>query len=291
MVTVIIPAWRAADTIRRAVRSVLAQTVPVHEILVIDDGSPDDVATPLDGLDRRIRVIRQANAGAGPARNRGIDEARGDWLAFLDADDEWYPDRLERQLDATNRWPEVGFLTSRFHLLHPGRETGRVAGPRRDMVDRPLQLTGATAFDFAAGTWTGTVLVRRSVVANHRFRHDLRTAEDREFWLRLLFATTSCAIGDPLAVQHVQEHSLSNSDVDNDCANMLKVVDLYREQIGAKAARRWRAAVLRRQAAGHLGEGRHRAARGPALERLRMEPAKLEAWWVAARSLLPDRTP
>src|SRR5690606_34946074 len=119
-VSVIIPAWRAAGTIRRAVTSVLNQTHAVHEILVIDDGSPDDIGAPLEDLDSRVRVVRQENAGASAARNHGLELATGEWIAFLDADDEWLPQRLELQFAALQKHREVGLVTGRFEMRSAG---------------------------------------------------------------------------------------------------------------------------------------------------------------------------
>jgi len=103
-VSVIIPSYNSAEVLPAAIESVLAQTLPPDEIIVVDDGSAPDA----DGLDRtaeacatyfkHVRLIRQANGGASAARNTGIARARGDWLAFLDADDVWEPEKLETQI-------------------------------------------------------------------------------------------------------------------------------------------------------------------------------------------------
>ncbi|MGL6097742.1 MAG: glycosyltransferase family 2 protein, partial [Fimbriiglobus sp.] len=97
-VSVVIPCYNGAEFLPETLRSVLAQTVPVHEILVIDDGSTDDSAAVAEGFGPPVRVIRQPNQGESVARNRGIDEATGEWVAFLDADDLWEPTKTERQL-------------------------------------------------------------------------------------------------------------------------------------------------------------------------------------------------
>ncbi|GAO55344.1 glycosyltransferase family 2 protein [Novosphingobium sp. MD-1] len=107
-VTSIIPAFNAADTIERTLRSALAQTHGAQEILVIDDGSTDEtgrIAEALAATDPRIRVIHQQNRGLAGARNRGIDEATGDFIAPLDADDLWHPEKLTRQIAAIRAIP------------------------------------------------------------------------------------------------------------------------------------------------------------------------------------------
>src|ERR1700728_1366179 len=97
-VSVIIPYYRAQETIARAVRSVLTQTYPPSEIIVVADGSPDDPSEELKGFGSAVTLIRKRNGGAASARNSGIDHAQGEWIAFLDADDHWEPSKLERQL-------------------------------------------------------------------------------------------------------------------------------------------------------------------------------------------------
>lgn len=285
-VSVIIPAWRAADTIGHAVRSVLEQTHPVLEVLVIDDGSPDDIAAALAGFPPQVRVIRQANGGASAARNRGLDEARGEWIAFLDADDEWLPHRLATQFAAMERHPDARFVAGKY-FLRGAEFRDKIAGPLIKDTDQTLRMSGAQAFDFAAACWTGTVLVHRDAIGAHRFRTDLRTAEDREFWLRVILGAPTLSVATPIAVHHIRPGTLSTSDIDNDCQNMLKVVALYEDQIGPEAARHWRAAVHRRAASVHLTAGRWSKARLAAWTRLRLEPLVPEAWWVLIRSLVP----
>ncbi|MEZ5320126.1 MAG: glycosyltransferase family A protein [Vicinamibacterales bacterium] len=106
-VSVVMPCYNGAAYIGEAVRSVLAQTVPVLEILVIDDGSTDESVRIAEGFGPPVRVLRQANAGVAQARNLGLEQARGEWVAFMDADDVWQPVKLERQLAACTGQPDV----------------------------------------------------------------------------------------------------------------------------------------------------------------------------------------
>lgn len=108
-VSVIVPAWNGARTLGAAMDSVLGQTYRNLELIVCDDASEDDTGTLLASYsDSRIRVIRNPdNIGAGPSRDRAIDVAKGDWLAFIDADDIWQPERLERLLDASGNRTDV----------------------------------------------------------------------------------------------------------------------------------------------------------------------------------------
>lgn len=123
--SVIIPAYNSAATLARAVDSVCAQTWPAHEIIVVDDGSTDDTLQVARGFGDRVRVIHQSNAGVSMARNRGAEAATGDWLAFLDADDWYYPDRLRWHAEWIAHDPDLDFLTGDYEYR---REDGNLAG-------------------------------------------------------------------------------------------------------------------------------------------------------------------
>lgn len=113
-ISVVIPAYKAADYIEQTVRSALAQTWDHIEVLVIDDGSPDDTAAVVEGIDDpRVRLIRQPNRGVAEARNRGIRESTGDFVALLDADDLWLPNKLARHMAHFAANPKLGTSFSR----------------------------------------------------------------------------------------------------------------------------------------------------------------------------------
>jgi glycosyltransferase involved in cell wall biosynthesis len=101
----IIPAYNAAPFIREAIGSALAQTVPLTEIVVVDDGSTDETAAIVGALPPPVRLVREPHSGHGVARNLAVAHATGDLLAFLDADDIWAPDKLERQLELLRASP------------------------------------------------------------------------------------------------------------------------------------------------------------------------------------------
>ena len=104
-VSVVIVTYNKADTVGAAIESVLRQTFSDLEILVVDDGSTDDTARKVAAYGERVRYIRKMNGGTGSARNRGIQEARSRYVAFLDGDDLWLPRKLERQMEAFGKEP------------------------------------------------------------------------------------------------------------------------------------------------------------------------------------------
>jgi glycosyltransferase involved in cell wall biosynthesis len=106
-VSVIIPTYNRAEYVTQAIESVLAQTYTDYEIIVVDDGSTDNTKDVLSPYIDRIRYIYQKNAGASAARNQGIKAAKGDWVAFLDSDDEWLPEKLAVQIRAVERNPQI----------------------------------------------------------------------------------------------------------------------------------------------------------------------------------------
>ncbi len=111
-VSVIIPAYNASATVCTAVDSALGQTFTNHEVIVVDDGSTDATRSRLDGYGSRIRYVYQQNQERSAARNNGIRHARGDLLAFLDADDYWAPHKLEKQVTLLDAHPDLGLVFS-----------------------------------------------------------------------------------------------------------------------------------------------------------------------------------
>jgi glycosyltransferase involved in cell wall biosynthesis len=133
-ITVVIPLYQMGHAIERTIASALAQTHAPHEIIVVDDGSMDggpELVTSVFG--DTVRLVRQANAGAGPARNRGVAQARTPWIAFLDADDVWLPDHLETLAAAVRAFPEQRVFASRSRAV-PERDV--VSGRVPDEVER-----------------------------------------------------------------------------------------------------------------------------------------------------------
>lgn len=109
-VSVIIPNYNYGRFLRQSIESVFDQTLTAHEIIVVDDGSVDDSVEVLNSFGSSIRVVVQKNAGVAAARNKGVEIATGDFFAFLDADDYWYPQKLEKQIQKFSSDTEIGFV-------------------------------------------------------------------------------------------------------------------------------------------------------------------------------------
>lgn len=185
--SVIIPAFRAAAYIREALDSVVGQAGPQVEIIVINDGSPDTptLERVLEPYRDRITYLQQQNGGVASARNAGILAARGEWLAFLDADDVWMPNYLEAQLGFLRTHPEVDMVFP--NSVYFG-ETARAGRCTMDFmpIDGEITFLKTLAGDC---TITYCALVRRSMVIRAGlFDTTLRGSEDFNLWLRILKA-------------------------------------------------------------------------------------------------------
>lgn len=122
LVSAVIPTYQRAPRVTRAVASALAQTHAAIEVIVVDDGSTDGTARALQDRfpgEERLRVVGQDNAGAAAARNRGIAEATGRWIAFLDSDDEWQPWKIAFQLRCLERFPDAGMIWTDMAAVDP----------------------------------------------------------------------------------------------------------------------------------------------------------------------------
>lgn len=246
-VSVVIPAYRSAATIRRAIDSVLGQTRSPAEIIVVDDGSPDDQASMVEQCyGSRVILIRQPNSGAASARNAGIERSTGDYLAFLDADDYWEADKLALQLGLFDQHPSLGLVAGTIFEEVPGRPraaTPVVPGPK-DWHDNVLRLDGFRAFRLATMISTISVLLTRAALGAERFMPDLETAEDRDLWVRLVSRSPAYLMRHPVATAVLTEGSISRSNIDRDKANMLRVVERHRALLGPIGSRVWRSYVL-----------------------------------------------
>jgi glycosyltransferase involved in cell wall biosynthesis len=248
-VSVVIPAYRAARTIGRAVESVLRQSYAAHEILVVDDGSPDNLVPAVTAYGEQVTLIRKDNGGAASARNLGIERATGELIAFLDADDYWEPQKLARHVALYERHPELGLTCSRFFEEQPGE--ARHARPLTGNVrcDTTLSPSGPAAFELALSVWTGTVVVRRSLLERERFVSGLEPAEDRHLWVRLVSIAPMFYLSEPLATAVWEPDSLSRSSVQRDCTSMLRVVQEFKDMLGRRQTRYWTSHTYYRWAA------------------------------------------
>ena len=184
--SVVIPAYNAAACIGQTICSVLAQTTPPDEIVVVDDGSSDGTAEVARACGDQVRVVAQHNQGVGTARNTGVSAARGDFIAFVDADDLWHPDKLRAQLAAIERDPDLGVVYGEFQVWDPATP----AAFPTEVIDEAAivpRLSGWIYHHLLLTNWvmTSTSLTRRWVFERTGpFDTGLRLGEDWDFFLR-----------------------------------------------------------------------------------------------------------
>jgi glycosyltransferase involved in cell wall biosynthesis len=287
-VSVVIPYYRARRTIARAVESALGQTVPPHEILIVDDGCPEDAVAATRQFGSSVTLIRKSNGGTASARNLGIEHARSEWIAFLDADDYWEPRKLERQLAFSEGAEVVGSMWF-TQVPDMPRSVAKIANPA--YFGRTFRPGGTEAFQVAMNLWTSSLLVRRKALGVQRFVSGLEPAEDRDLWIRLMASASVYLLQEPLATYAQWPESLTNSDADQDCVSMLKVVHRHAALLGAKGVRAQEAVIYRRWAGSHLARGAPRSAVRPAARRLAIQPGSLQAWWIMCKSLARSIVP
>lgn len=181
LVSVIIPTYNRAKTVRVAVDSVLAQTFKNFELIVVDDGSGDDTAKALKAYGDRIRVISQPNQGVSAARNAGIALARGGLIAFLDSDDVWLPHKLQAQADFFAANPDAMWQQTEEIWVRNGK---RVNPKRRHQKRRGRIFQESLELCLISPS---AVMLRREVLDEFGlFDENLPACEDYDLWLRIL---------------------------------------------------------------------------------------------------------
>ena len=204
-VSVIIPVYNNAGTISRTVDSVLAQTIDDIEIIIVDDGSTDDTRAYLKPYGKRIRYFYQSNQERSAARNNGLLQARGQYIAFLDADDYWLPFKLEKQIAVFQNNPELGLVYSQAYAIKK--------------QDQPLYILGKKGINSSndpsetfcrllVGNFipSPTPLISSQCVRETGFFDEkISIREDNDYWLRIARFYPILGIPEPLACYQLSE--------------------------------------------------------------------------------------
>ncbi|GGL38226.1 glycosyl transferase [Halarchaeum grantii] len=287
-VSVVIPAYRRAAVLPRAVDSALAQTMADLEVVVVDDGSPDDTAAVVRAYDDpRVRyVAHETNRGVSAARNTGIEAARGDYVAFLDSDDEWLPRKLERQLAVLAERGE-GWVGAYCDYASADLPAGaRIADAvservfRADAVREGGRELAEALLSMRVFMGPGsTLLVERDALADVRFDEGLSIYEDWDLVLRVLARGNLAHVPERLALVHYSGDAPADAYARNDRRYLDRnagLVAALRER-GVDVER-----VHRMGLVGHyLHEGRFREAARYLDARALADPGNLArlAWW------------
>jgi len=196
-ISVIIPTLNRRNLLKRAVKSVLEQSIPIEEIIVVDNGSTDGTRSMLRSNFPRVHCITEHKLGVSAARNRGISIAKGNWIAFLDSDDAWLPTKLEKQVAAHSK-------NSDFRLIHTDeiwyREGKRVNQMKKhkkrggDIFENCLLLCCISP---------SSVLLRKDLIQDVGLFDDaLPACEDYDLWLRITSGESVLYVDEALTIKY-----------------------------------------------------------------------------------------
>lgn len=209
LVSVIMPCYNAQDFVGEAIQSVLKQTWQNFELLVIDDGSRDssrDIVSQWAKRDSRVQaIINEQNMGVSKTRNRGIGLSKGSWIAFLDSDDAWEKDKLEKQLALADRQTAQFVFTAASVINQHSKLLGRMSSLPEQVAYQRLQRWNMIT--------CSSVLLTREALGELRFEHD-DSREDYLLWLRVLKKIdTAYCVTEPLVRYRVITGSRSSNKV------------------------------------------------------------------------------
>jgi hypothetical protein len=243
LVSVVIPAYNSANSIAQALDSVLAQTFAKHEIIVINDGSPDTalLERALEPYRERIRYIKQENQGPSGARNAGIRAARGKYVAFLDSDDRWLASHLATQIAALEKRPALGLLYADAMLTVddvPVR-TYFESCPQTHPVTFESLITEECSVVTSA-----TVALREALVTAGMFDDQFRRCEDFDLWTRIVHCGYEADYTSHVQIVHRSRNGLS-SDVESMKRSLVAV---YGKMLSMPVSQGQKDLILARQA-------------------------------------------
>jgi glycosyltransferase involved in cell wall biosynthesis len=233
-ISVVIPAYNAADHIRGAIDSVLAQTRQVDEIIVVDDGSTDATPDIAQSYGDKVIYIHQQNASAGATRNAGIRAAKSEWIAFLDSDDEWVPEKIQLQAGLIERNPDISWAYSNCYLHYESRnqrslmfnksKAESLLGGKECFENYLISVTES----FPA--WTGTVIAKKEALVNAGlFDGDLLLAQDIDLWFRLAYRYPKVGyIAEATAIYNFETPE-SNTKRFKDVTRIFTIIDRHLE--------------------------------------------------------------
>lgn len=289
-VSVVIPAYRSAF-VGEALESVLRQTMPPAEIIVVD-GSPETTLPQIERHIGRLRYIEQPPRGVSHARNAGILAAGGEYIALLDADDLWQPEKLSTQVALLRRFPEAGFCFSTTWNLVQGSDPTIPREPYRpaalqEWLSSNSQADGAVSGNVyelllaANCVATSSVVAKKSaVLAIGLFDESVNNGEDYDLWLRLAGAYPAIYVCEPTSRYRVHEQGLSgswNSRSELFYRANLRVLENHLAGRPSPVARRALARALADFAGFQLKQSRRAAAKETALRSLRLRPSRKAA--------------
>lgn len=207
-ISVIVPVYNAEQYLHRCVDSILAQTFPDFELLLIDDGSKDRSAEICDEYawkDDRVRVFHKENGGVSSARNFGLDNAKGEWVSFVDADDIIYSNNLDILFEVGKNNPTINFVIGNyFYKMGNNKKSGSKLNSQ--VLYNPFELLYENKLTIRAGV----ILVKYNVISTFRFDEKITVNEDTKMWINLLSSSKTYFIN-----SFIHEYVMDNSSLSN----------------------------------------------------------------------------
>ena len=294
-VSVIVPVFNGAATVPRALASIFAQTFTDYELVVVNDGSTDDTATVLAGYGDRLRVITQPNRGLSAARNAGVRASSGEYLAFLDDDDEWMPEKLARCVPVLDADPECALV---YTLALKVDTDGLLMGPQNVTEGRPDGAESPTMEQLLERPWNvvpSQFVVRRDVFERCGGFHErfITSCEDLYFLLNAREHGHFRCVPEPLLRKETRPLYPKALEREPECDLF---VELVRERYGPSANglidgfRRSRVKVLRHLGRVLIDQGRPEDARRCLARVIRYQPASPKAYRRYLQTFLPLRS-
>lgn len=221
LISIVVPLYNKATSINNTVNSVLSQIYKNFELVIINDGSTDDSLKIVSSIqDSRIRIINKQNEGVSRTRNRGIKEAKGEYILFLDADDYIYPDCLQRLLDLKTKYPDAKVYTGNFEIYFNEKsvQKGCVYG-REGYIDAPFRLRWRKVWNMRLGSF---IMKKDCFTEIHGFHSIMTIGEDVYFTDALL--EKFCIAYTPSVIMR---YNRDNSDLSNKRYPIEKCLSAY----------------------------------------------------------------
>lgn len=287
-VSVVIATYNRATQVKEAIDSVLAQTAPVREIIVVDDGSRDNTREQLLAYGDKVRPFFQKNGGASAARNLAMREAKGEWIAFLDDDDVWLPNKIERQMEIASANPALGLVYCSDYAVDEQLKilyTRNAAITNRGDVFERLLIKN---FIF-----TSCVMARRSAVEKAGYMNlDFKFAQDWDLWLKIAAKHPVDFAPEPLVLYRQSSAGCLTKDMkaEDRLREMKEICEqgLKLRRVPQAVARRARFEIESQWASTALVQGQSGHAVPHALRSIWLQPKLMEGYRLTAHSLVPS---
>ena len=253
MFSIVIPLYNKEKSIKNAIQSVLAQTIPDFELLVINDGSTDESVKIVASIpDKRIKIINKVNGGVSSARNKGILNAEYDYIAFIDADDHWEPDFLKSIKDLISEYPGAGAYGTAYICKFDSKILNLFSAKKRGLIT-----------DFFKQVYEGPILHASSVCIKKTTFEDIgyfdervKRGEDYDMWARIARGSSIAVSTDPKAWYRLDAENRAMESLPEPC--VLWLYYIREEDITDNTQRKYYRRFLHRQVFAYLLKGKYR---------------------------------